>query len=99
MSASPVRRWIQLVKGSADRAVISTSGASRAASSTSRSGIPQNTRQRRSEEHTSELQSLKRNSYAGYCLKKKKKNKFETNKTSNHDIHEYIVIKSLTNRR
>src|SRR3546814_7739127 len=28
----------------------------------------------RSEEHTSELQSLMRNSYAGFCLKKKKKN-------------------------
>src|SRR3546814_7158646 len=27
----------------------------------------------RSEEHTSELQSLKRNSYAVFCLKKKKK--------------------------
>src|SRR3546814_3509160 len=27
----------------------------------------------RSEEHTSELQSLKRISYAGFCLKKKKK--------------------------
>src|SRR3546814_7313796 len=26
----------------------------------------------RSEEHTSELQSLMRNSYAGFCLKKKK---------------------------
>src|SRR3546814_10704216 len=29
-------------------------------------------RQTRSEEHTSELQSLMRNSYAGFCLKKKK---------------------------
>src|SRR3546814_9535437 len=29
----------------------------------------------RSEEHTSELQSLMRNSYAGFCLKKKKKNR------------------------
>src|SRR3546814_6266877 len=29
----------------------------------------------RSEEHTSELQSLMRNSYAVFCLKKKKKNK------------------------
>src|SRR3546814_6338495 len=29
----------------------------------------------RSEEHTSELQSLMRTSYAGFCLKKKKKNK------------------------
>src|SRR3546814_8360270 len=28
----------------------------------------------RSEEHTSELQSLMRNSYAVFCLKKKKKN-------------------------
>src|SRR3546814_8053117 len=31
------------------------------------------TRQMRSEEHTSELQSLMRNSYAVFCLKKKKK--------------------------
>src|SRR3546814_6845761 len=30
--------------------------------------------QRRSEEHTSELQSLMRSSYAVFCLKKKKKN-------------------------
>src|SRR3546814_3936386 len=30
-------------------------------------------RQRRSEEHTSELQSLMRNSYAVFCLKTKKK--------------------------
>src|SRR3546814_2745754 len=29
----------------------------------------------RSEEHTSELQSLMRNSYAGFCLRKKKYNK------------------------
>src|SRR3546814_4934741 len=28
----------------------------------------------RSEEHTSELQSLMRSSYAGFCLKKKKRN-------------------------
>src|SRR3546814_10038403 len=32
-------------------------------------------RQQRSEEHTSELQSLMRISYAGLCLKKKKKSK------------------------
>src|SRR3546814_8029750 len=32
---------------------------------------------RRSEEHTSELQSLMRNSYAVFCLKKKKKHKTE----------------------
>src|SRR3546814_4507085 len=33
----------------------------------------------RSEEHTSELQSLMRISYAVFCLKKKKKNKHERN--------------------
>src|SRR3546814_3804380 len=32
----------------------------------------------RSEEHTSELQSLMRISYAVFCLKKKKKNKLHT---------------------
>src|SRR3546814_9470088 len=35
------------------------------------------TRARRSEEHTSELQSLMRISYAVFCLKKKKKQKRE----------------------
>src|SRR3546814_6860319 len=37
----------------------------------------------RSEEHTSELQSLMRNSYAVFCLKKKKKN---NNKNSTQKI-------------
>src|SRR3546814_9205821 len=39
-------------------------------------------RSSRSEEHTSELQSLMRNSYAVFCLKKKKKKK--TNKEDNN---------------
>src|SRR3546814_1019497 len=39
--------------------------------------------QRRSEEHTSELQSLMRISYAVFCLKKKKKN--EQNKKTKPD--------------
>src|SRR3546814_4153433 len=34
---------------------------------------PSEPRRERSEEHTSELQSLMRNSYAVFCLKKKKK--------------------------
>src|SRR3546814_5146222 len=34
--------------------------------------------ERRSEEHTSELQSLMRNSYAVFCLNKKKKTKSHT---------------------
>src|SRR3546814_3679322 len=41
---------------------------------------------RRSEEHTSELQSLMRISYAVFCLKKKKK----TNKTRTHLYDEQI---------
>src|SRR3546814_7870823 len=36
----------------------------------------------RSEEHTSELQSLMRISYAVFCLKKKKKIKVKINKTT-----------------
>src|SRR3546814_5831731 len=35
----------------------------------------------RSEEHTSELQSLMRNSYAVFCLKKKKNRHFKSNAT------------------
>src|SRR3546814_10477635 len=38
----------------------------------------------RSEEHTSELQSLMRISYAGFCLKKKKTNKHTYKITSNN---------------
>src|SRR3546814_2568834 len=37
---------------------------------------------RRSEEHTSELQSLMRISYAVFCLKKKKKPKYRTQKNT-----------------
>src|SRR3546814_7848521 len=37
--------------------------------------VDQRRRQPRSEEHTSELQSLMRNSYAVFCLKKKTTNK------------------------
>src|SRR3546814_7337872 len=37
--------------------------------------------QQRSEEHTSELQSLMRNSYAVLCLKQKTKNEIKVNET------------------
>src|SRR3546814_1865555 len=40
---------------------------------------------RRSEEHTSELQSLMRISYAVFCLKKKNKNKKHTHRPSTTD--------------
>src|SRR3546814_3300965 len=43
----------------------------------------------RSEEHTSELQSLMRSSYAVFCLKKKKKNKKKTNQ---HNITMHTEI-------
>src|SRR3546814_8600575 len=38
----------------------------------------------RSEEHTSELQSLMRISYAVFCLKKKKKHKTQNHKSQMH---------------
>src|SRR3546814_2880542 len=52
----------------------------------------------RSEEHTSELQSLMRISYAVFCLKKKTKNNTTHNTNDNTDninqqYHEYYVIK------
>src|SRR3546814_7523730 len=47
----------------------------------------------RSEEHTSELQSLMRSSYAVFCLKKKKRMK--NTKPTNHQYY-YIII---TNHR
>src|SRR3546814_2968414 len=45
-----------------------------------------NVRAYRSEEHTSELQSLMRISYAVFCLKKKTKAK-QTNSAIHNDIH------------
>src|SRR3546814_3361301 len=43
---------------------------------------------RRSEEHTSELQSLMRISYAVFCLKKKKS---KIQKTTTHQIHTLLT--------
>src|SRR3546814_4147626 len=43
----------------------------------------------RSEEHTSELQSLMRISYAVFCLKKKKKHQLSKSLHINHIQHEY----------
>src|SRR3546814_10034667 len=46
-------------------------------------------RQQRSEEHTSELQSLMRISYAVFCLKKKKKQSHTTSNTQvSHITHQ-----------
>src|SRR3546814_6573434 len=43
----------------------------------------------RSEEHTSELQSLMRISYAVFCLKKKRHNKTHINQASSHKRDKY----------
>src|SRR3546814_2030390 len=45
----------------------------------------------RSEEHTSELQSLMRISYAVFCLKKKKPNN-NTNYTKHHDLTQQLTL-------
>src|SRR3546814_2919913 len=63
----------------------------------------------RSEEHTSELQSLMRISYAVFCLKKKKKTRYKKNiediqYTTNNDVnnrktqHYNRYIKTITSR-
>src|SRR3546814_10796882 len=74
------------------RAANMTSGWRRAlppspAITTSPTGLHGWFRKRRSEEHTSELQSLMRNSYAVFCLKKK--NKTNHKNTTNHISHKY----------
>src|SRR3546814_9959991 len=45
-------------------------------------------RKTRSEEHTSELQSLMRTSYAVFCLKKKKST--QNNRKTTHNQHTYM---------
>src|SRR3546814_5583152 len=49
----------------------------------------------RSEEHTSELQSLMRNSYAVFCFKKKKKKNIKNKKTKKKIKVKYKIIKKL----
>src|SRR3546814_2075867 len=44
----------------------------------------------RSEEHTSELQSLMRISYAVFCLKKKKTETYNTKTTSKLRVHKHL---------
>src|SRR3546814_2728044 len=52
-----------------------------------RSRAPMKPKSARSEEHTSELQSLMRTSYAVYCLTKKKKIQTHTQKRTRHRQH------------
>src|SRR3546814_6001638 len=58
------------------------------------------TGQTRSEEHTSELQSLMRISYAVFCLKKKKDNKHQSTKierTQHNDTQRSSILYKETN--
>src|SRR3546814_8588865 len=66
----------------AARAKVSIIGSSECVASAGASSV-------RSEEHTSELQSLMRISYAVFCLKKKKKKKDNTDPTHINDIREH----------
>src|SRR3546814_1318602 len=65
--------WLTRYSRRHERQRLSATSASGRASGCQQ-GTPWRSR-RRSEEHTSELQSLMRISYAVFCLKKKKKNK------------------------
>src|SRR3546814_1303708 len=49
----------------------------------------------RSEEHTSELQSLMRNSYAGFCMKKKKLYKRKIKVITSQHGHTSVNIKAV----
>src|SRR3546814_10300958 len=72
-----LRFWLSSIVASTRWVIRSTIPASRRVASPSRSSVSAagvgGTASRRSEEHTSELQSLMRISYAVFCLKKKKK--------------------------
>src|SRR3546814_7886094 len=78
--ARPNRAWQHLVAREAhavvpevrDQAAVRSGGVYRSEQH-ARDGVGRQERQGRSEEHTSELQSLMRISYAVFCLKKKKK--------------------------
>src|SRR3546814_3647118 len=59
--------------GAIHQLLTSPSGLTRGSRATARTPVP------RSEEHTSELQSLMRSSYAVFCLKKKTTNNNNTN--------------------
>src|SRR3546814_1802717 len=52
-------------------------------------------RQHRSEEHTSELQSLMRISYAVFCLKKKRNNKKITNTQKQKQVSQHLNSTSI----
>src|SRR3546814_6374751 len=78
--------WVRLMGGVCSRFVLDTQGGE---SRPETWGVRGRTARPRSEEHTSELQSLMRISYAVFCLKKKKKKI----KNKNNDTTNSIIIK------
>src|SRR3546814_5501234 len=72
-----------------DRIRRCTHTANRASGTTASASAP--TLTSRSEEHTSELQSLMRISYAVFCLKKKTKIKNKNHKTVTRELNTHIM--------
>src|SRR3546814_4808275 len=60
-------------------------------------GAPGEAAAHRSEEHTSELQSLMRISYAVFCLKKKKKTQHKNKHSCTHNAH--TLLKRRTKKQ
>src|SRR3546814_6794982 len=82
---SAAAMWMRALLTASIASIVRDRSASRAARSVSPSiarlaPIGSEAIRLRSEEHTSELQSLMRNSYAVFCLKKKKNKQNEQNK-------------------
>src|SRR3546814_9897869 len=96
VSLVPLPHWVvwsvKAIGGNAAQALFADSLLSNARNLAATMGLP--SRLRRSEEHTSELQSLMRISYAVFCLKKKNKRKhqeyiqhdYRSNHPTNKDI-------------
>src|SRR3546814_3967110 len=82
LSPSPAPRERGWGEGVSDRVeVISGSAKNKSRALTRRCAPPSPASGRRSEEHTSELQSLMRISYAVFCLQKKKNTKTQIERT------------------
>src|SRR3546814_7946970 len=84
--------------GSSDGQPVRALSPARLAARRARSLVPDprtTTAQRRSEEHTSELQSLMRISYAVFCLKKKNNKQTQKTQQSTHTMHK---IKDISNK-
>src|SRR3546814_941650 len=88
VTAQPVRLSSPALPVMTSVAAISSPGRGESISAT---GATSSATASRSEEHTSELQSLMRISYAVFCLKKKK-NDYTSNYTNIHNIHHNITM-------